>query len=784
MGSVCPPSRAPEPARPYHTERLGISAEREIRPRSDADCSGVLSLMTIHYLLAMLPALVTVSGLFLLRLAGEKKCGIAERIISLLFAVLFFAGYLYDTDAISGVYAPGQIPGVQTVGRVGALALSWLTVAGGLFIILYPFFRKACPTTKVLTVLPLAAFLFAIAFLNDYVALYTGSALSEGVTVRSALIAAGAGVGFGASVFHFARAVREFGAYKKQLGWIALALLGILLCTAPNYTLQLLLRPTDYAMKVIDLNMWHRIYIYPIALIPVALALIVGGKDGETKRLVLIFYSLAALWQFMYIQKIPMIWGKSHLGNLPFHLCNTALYVLPLCLIFKMKRLFYFTYFINVFGAFIAIMMPNYSLNGLGGSMVVAGTIRFFRSHYQSFFMPILCVGLGMFERPRLKQFIYSLIGFACYYLFVLILNSWFSNYVNVDYFFINSDFVAVKLGTWAERLRDIVFSFSAGGLKFTFYPLYQFLYFLVYCLLALAMWFVYELAYRSVDGWKDLAVRRKKIKMDALAREYTKEGGIPMYDDKALLCVENFSKRYGKSDVYAAYRVGLEVHGGEIFGFLGPNGAGKSTIIKSIVGIQPVDEGTISVCGFDVKRQSVQAKRQIGFVPDHYALYERLTGREYVNYIADLYEIPQKERDERLDGYLNIFEMKNAFDDPISTYSHGMKQKVAIMAALVHNPKVWILDEPLTGLDPNSIYQVKECMRKHAAAGNVVFFSSHLIEVVERICDRIAIIRKGQIQCVCGVDEVEKTSTLEQFYLGVIGEGEVAPVPFERKKA
>lgn len=741
--------------------------------------------MTIWYLYALSLALCAALGLCLARMLGEKRRYIAECILALLFAVLFFAGYLYDTDAISAVYAPDAVPGVHTVGRIGALILSWLSVAGGLFLALYPFFRKKCPWVNFLTVLPLIAFFFDAVFLNDYVALYTGRALAGGVTARSAILAASVGVGLGIAVCQFAWAVKGFGAYKKKLGWIALALFGMLLCTAPNYTLQLLLRPGDYAMKVIDLNLWHRIYIYPAAVIPVVLALLAGSKDAETKRLVLLFYSLAGLWQFMFIQKFPMLWGISRLGSLPFHLCNTALYILPLCLAFKMKRLFYFTYFINVFGAFIAMMMPNYGLEGLGGSMIVAGTFRFFRSHYQAFFMPLLCVGFGIFERPRLKQFLYSLVGFGCYFLLVLVLNSWFSNYVgSVDYFFINSDFVADKLGTWAERLRDLVWSFKIGGLTFTFYPLYQALYFLVYCLLASAMWFLYELAYRSVDGWKDLAARRRKIKMDALAREYTKEGGIPMYENKALLCIENFSKRYGKSDVYAAYKADLEVNGGEIFGFLGPNGAGKSTIIKSIVGIQPVDEGTISVCGYDVKKQSVQAKRQIGFVPDHYALYERLTGREYVNYIADLYEIPQAERDERLEGYLSIFEMKNAFDDPISTYSHGMKQKVAIMAALVHNPKVWILDEPLTGLDPNSIYQVKECMRKHAAAGNVVFFSSHLIEVVERICDRIAIIRKGQIQCVRSVEEIEKNSTLEQFYLGVIGEGEVAPVPYEKQKA
>ena len=197
---------------------------------------------------------------------------------------------------------------------------------------------------------------------------------------------------------------------------------------------------------------------------------------------------------------------------------------------------------------------------------------------------------------------------------------------------------------------------------------------------------------------------------------------------------------------MYAVKNANLEVNGGEIFGFLGPNGAGKSTIIKSIVGIQPITSGQIEVCGYDVDKQSVEAKRQIGFVPDHYALYEKLTGREYINYIADLYEVPIDIRKKRIDSFVKRFELENAFDNQMKTYSHGMKQKIAIMAALVHNPKIWILDEPLTGLDPNSIFQVKECMKEHARAGNIVFFSSHIIDVVERICDKIAIIKKGNI--------------------------------------
>lgn len=237
-------------------------------------------------------------------------------------------------------------------------------------------------------------------------------------------------------------------------------------------------------------------------------------------------------------------------------------------------------------------------------------------------------------------------------------------------------------------------------------------------------------------------------------------------------LILKNFSKRYSTSDVYAVKDACLMIDGGQIFGFLGPNGAGKSTIIKSIVGIQTITEGSIEVCGYDVEKQPVGAKKQIGFVPDHYALYENLTGREYINYIADLYDVSEEERSKRIEEYVTRFYLSQAFDNPMKTYSHGMKQKIAIMAALVHEPKVWILDEPLTGLDPESIWQVKECMKAHAKKGNIVFFSSHIIDVVERICDRIAIIKKGTIMCNMSLKEIEQSGEpLEDFYMRTIGE-------------
>ena len=356
--------------------------------------------------------------------------------------------------------------------------------------------------------------------------------------------------------------------------------------------------------------------------------------------------------------------------------------------------------------------MPNIDMEGINGIMILHDTLIFFRSHYQAFYMPLLVVGLGVFRRPRIKEFKYSLVGFACYYLFVLILNGWFTNYDSgIDYFFINSNFIAEKLGTWAENLRLTILQFNIGNLTFTYYPIYQVLYFIVYVILSLAMWFIYELSYDVIAGWKDIGARNKAIKMDMLALEVKLNGrgkGEPMdIQNTDKLILNNFTKRYGTSDVYAVKDACLEVNGGEVFGFLGPNGAGKSTIIKSIVGIQTITDGSISVCGYDVKTQSVEAKSQIGFVPDHYALYEKLTAREYVNYIADLYDVPKDVRDERLNEYVRLFEFESAIDNPIKTYSHGMKQKVTIMAALIHDPKVWILDEPLTGLDPNSIFQV-----------------------------------------------------------------------------
>lgn len=242
------------------------------------------------------------------------------------------------------------------------------------------------------------------------------------------------------------------------------------------------------------------------------------------------------------------------------------------------------------------------------------------------------------------------------------------------------------------------------------------------------------------------------------------------------MIHIEQFSKTYGSAKKPAVDQVTLTIHDGEIFGLLGHNGAGKSTIIKSLVGIQNISSGRMEIAGYDIARQPIEAKLRIGYVSDNHAVYERLTGREYINYIADLYLVSKEDRDARIEKYVTMFHLEHAIDHEIKSYSHGMKQKIVVIASLIHDPKVWILDEPLTGLDPVSAFQIKECMKDHASRGNIVFFSSHIIEVVEKICHRIAILSRGQLQGVYDIQALhEQNMTLEQLYMQHVAKEQTA---------
>jgi len=225
-----------------------------------------------------------------------------------------------------------------------------------------------------------------------------------------------------------------------------------------------------------------------------------------------------------------------------------------------------------------------------------------------------------------------------------------------------------------------------------------------------------------------------------------------------AILKVKNLFKHYRNAKYISARNVSFEVQEGEIFGFLGINGAGKSTTIKCITGIIPFTSGKIEVCGHDIVDDAYNAKKNFGFVPDNHAVYDKLTGIEYINYLADLYDVPRELRKANFDMLVEKFNMRNHVSNQIASYSHGMKQKISIIGALIHSPKLWILDEPMVGLDPQSIFEVKEYMKEYAKAGNSVFFSSHNLDTVERLCDRAVIVHGGRVIRDIDLKEYRKT--------------------------
>ena len=206
-----------------------------------------------------------------------------------------------------------------------------------------------------------------------------------------------------------------------------------------------------------------------------------------------------------------------------------------------------------------------------------------------------------------------------------------------------------------------------------------------------------------------------------------------------------NVTKSYNK-EIKAVNGINLTINDGEIFGFLGPNGAGKTTTLKMITGILHPDKGNIKLNGISIEKQPIKAKKQLGYVPDNPDMFLRLKGIEYLNFMSDMYEVSSSIRNKKIEDLSKRLNLYNALDDKIQSYSHGMRQKIVLIGALIHEPPIWILDEPMTGLDPKASFILKEMMKEHVSAGKTVFFSTHVLEVAEKICDKVAIINKGRI--------------------------------------
>ena len=234
------------------------------------------------------------------------------------------------------------------------------------------------------------------------------------------------------------------------------------------------------------------------------------------------------------------------------------------------------------------------------------------------------------------------------------------------------------------------------------------------------------------------------------------------------MIKFKNVTKVYNRT-IKAVNNVSFEVRGGEIVGFTGPNGSGKTTTIKMLTGILPPDKGEIKINGFDIKKNMIQAKSSIGYIADSPDMFLRLKGIEFLNFIADVYKVSNDDRKKRVNELAERFELTDALSSPMMSYSHGMRQKLMVIAALVHNPPVWILDEPMTGLDPKSSYELKEMMREHAKKGNAVFFSTHVLEVAEKLCDKVIIIKKGNLLYDGALENLESqhlNQTLENIFL------------------
>lgn len=234
------------------------------------------------------------------------------------------------------------------------------------------------------------------------------------------------------------------------------------------------------------------------------------------------------------------------------------------------------------------------------------------------------------------------------------------------------------------------------------------------------------------------------------------------------MLKISNFSKSYGK-DKKAVDGLNLVVNNGDIFGFIGHNGAGKTTTIRAIAGVLDFDEGEITINGTSIRKDPVACKKQTAYIPDNPDLYEHLTGIGYLNFIGDIYEVNKFDRETLIEKYSDAFELTQNLGDTISSYSHGMKQKLAIIAALIHRPKLLILDEPFVGLDPKAAFTLKSILSQKCKEGCAIFFSTHVLEVAEKLCNKIAIIKNGKLVSYGTTQEVKGNSSLEAVFMELI---------------
>ena len=234
------------------------------------------------------------------------------------------------------------------------------------------------------------------------------------------------------------------------------------------------------------------------------------------------------------------------------------------------------------------------------------------------------------------------------------------------------------------------------------------------------------------------------------------------------MIEIKNVTKKYGNKK--AVDNVSFDVNDGDIFAFIGHNGAGKTTLIKSIVGIHDFDDGDILIDGMSIKDNPVECKKLMAFVPDNPETYEHMKAIDYINFICDMYDVDTETREKNIKKYAKLFDMEDKLGDTIDSYSHGMKQKVVLISALAHNPKILIMDEPFVGLDPKAVFDIKEVLNEMVEEGKIVFYSTHILDVAEKLCSRVAIIKKGELVKSGSMKEIKGDKSLEKVFLDLEG--------------
>lgn len=237
------------------------------------------------------------------------------------------------------------------------------------------------------------------------------------------------------------------------------------------------------------------------------------------------------------------------------------------------------------------------------------------------------------------------------------------------------------------------------------------------------------------------------------------------------MIEIKNLTKVYNK-DKKAVDNISLKIDNGEIFAFIGHNGAGKTTTIKCMTGILDFTDGDVLINGKSIKKDPIDCKKEMAYVPDNPDLYDNLTGNEFINFMCDMYEVPLETRKANVSKYAKMFEMEKNLNDYIYSYSHGMKQKIALIAALSHDPKILVMDEPFVGLDPTAVYDVKQVMQEMVKEGKTIFFSTHILDVAEKLCSRVAIIKNGKIMAQGSMAEIKGNTSLEDVFLELDKEG------------